>query len=119
MITSSISVPDDQHSLAKTGIRDGRFSLVSVVMHQGLNLFRQRDTDSLADRVGLRSVLHKRSECPFVKADDLHGRLAARRGPDGAPYRLILYAMAYLVQIPAHIFGQRHTLIRLFQKGTG
>ena len=78
-IKSSISLRDDQHAFAKALVVGGRFPSVSAVVQQGLDLLRQQDADAQADRIALRALLAERSAGPFVAADDLRARVAARR----------------------------------------
>jgi antitoxin ParD1/3/4 len=74
-----VSLRDDQHAFAKTLVESGRFPSVSAVVQQGLDLLRQQEMDAQADRAALRALLTERAEGPFVTADALRARLAARR----------------------------------------
>lgn len=78
-VKSSISLRDDQHAFARSLVESGRFSSVSAVLQQGLDLMRQQTADLEADRAALRLLLEQRSKGPFVSTDDLRAALAARR----------------------------------------
>lgn len=78
-VKSSISLSDDQHAFAKALVDDGRFSSVSAVVQQGLDLLRQQDEDIRLERAALRQLLLQRSEGYFVSATDLRAGLSARR----------------------------------------
>ena len=78
-IKSSISLRDDQHAFARSLVEEGRFPSVSAVVQQGLDLMRQRDADTQADRAALRALLEERMSGPFLSGDALRKRLATRR----------------------------------------
>jgi antitoxin ParD1/3/4 len=78
-VKSSISLRDDQHAYARALVESGRFASVSAVVQQGLDLLREREMDAQADRAALRALLLGRAGGPFVSADALRARLAAKR----------------------------------------
>jgi antitoxin ParD1/3/4 len=78
-IKSSVSLRDDQHAFAKALVEGGRFSSVSAVVQQGLDLLRQQDADAQLDRAALRALLAERSAGPFISGSDLRARLETRR----------------------------------------
>ena len=78
-IKSSISLRDDQHAFARALVEGGRFSSLSAVVQQGLDLLRQQDADAEADRAALRTLLVERAAGPFITGDDLRASLATCR----------------------------------------
>jgi len=78
-VKSSISLRDDQHAFARTLVESGRFPSVSAVVQHGLDLLREQDSDSQADRTALKALLAERAAGSFVSADALRARLAERR----------------------------------------
>ena len=73
-----MSLREDQHAFAKALVEAGRFSSVSAVLQQGLDLLQQQDADAQADRAALQALLQQRANGPFVSADQLRARLAAQ-----------------------------------------
>ena len=65
-VKSSISLTDEQHSFAKEMVEAGRYSSVSAVLQQGIDLRRQRMQDEDLQRVadGQPTALHFRKR-PF------------------------------------------------------
>ena len=76
-IKSSVSLTDEQHAFARTLVEAGRYSSVSGVLQQGLDLLRRRE------------VLARRREREFVTAERMDRRLAdliaAKRRSHGLP----------------------------------
>ena len=77
VIKSSVSLREDQHAFAKALVGSGRFPSVSAVLQQGLDLLRQQDADTQADRAALQALLQQRANGSFISADQLRTRLAA------------------------------------------
>ena len=78
VVKSSVSLREDQHAYAKALVDAGRFSSVSAVLQQGLDLLLQQDADAQADRAALQVLLQHRANGSFVSADQLRARLAAQ-----------------------------------------
>lgn len=78
-VKSSVSLRDDQHAFAKALVDDGHFPSVSAVVQQGLDLLRQQDADTQAERAALKLLLATRAEGPFVSGTELRKQLSARR----------------------------------------
>lgn len=78
-VKSSISLREDQHAFAKALVDDGRFSSVSAVVQQGLDLLRRQDEDARLERAALRQLLIQRAGGPFVTPAELRTSLAERR----------------------------------------
>lgn len=88
-IKSSVSLTDQQHAFARTLVDAGRYSSVSAVLQQGLDLLRRRLEDEELERTALREVLARRREREFVTAERMDRRLAdviaAKRRSHGLP----------------------------------
>ena len=78
VVKSSVSLRQDQHAFAKALVDAGRFSSVSAVLKQGLDLLQQQDADIQADRAALQTLLQQRATGPFISADQLRARLASQ-----------------------------------------
>ena len=78
VVKSSVSLREDQHAFAKALVDAGRFSSVSAVLQQGLDLLQQQDADIQADRAALQTLLQQRANGPFISADQLRARLASQ-----------------------------------------
>ena len=75
-VKSSISLTDEQHAFARTLVEAGRYSSVSAVLQQGVDLLRQRMEAEEAETAALRVLLARRREGDFVGAEELDARLA-------------------------------------------
>lgn len=60
-VKSSISLTDEQNSFAKELVEAGRYSSVSVVLQQGIDLLRQRMQEEDLQRAALKAVLEQRA----------------------------------------------------------
>jgi len=78
-VKSSISLSDTQHAFAKALVETGRFSSVSAVVQQGIDLLRQQEEDAQADRAALRALLEDRASGPFLSGTELRDRVTAAR----------------------------------------
>ena len=82
-VKSSISLTDTQAAFARTLVDDGRYSSVSAVIQQGLDLLRQQTEDREAETGALKAILTERAGGAFVSADTMRARvdamLAAKR----------------------------------------
>ena len=65
-VKSSISLTDEQHAFAKELVEAGRYSSVSAVLQQGIDLLRQRVQDDDLQRAALKALLDQRSAGTFV-----------------------------------------------------
>jgi antitoxin ParD1/3/4 len=75
-VKSSISLTHDQHSFAKTLVESGRFSSVSAVLQQGVELLRERLEDEAVERAALAEILAKRRSGAFLSPAKMDARLA-------------------------------------------
>ena len=65
-VKSSISLTDEQHSFAKELVEAGRYSRVSAVLQQGIDLLRQRVQDEDLQGAALKALLDQRAAGAFV-----------------------------------------------------
>ena len=75
-VKSSISLTDEQHAFARALVDAGRYSSLSAVLQQGVDLLRHRmDADEL-ETEALREFLSRRRKGRFVDTEQLDARLA-------------------------------------------
>ena len=58
-------------------MREGRYTSVSAVVQQGIDLLRQRAEAEALELVALRSLLEERQAGSFVTPDVMRGRIAS------------------------------------------
>ena len=75
-VRSSISLTDEQHSFAKELVETGRYSSVSAVLQQGIDLLRQRMQDDDLQRTALKALLDQRSAGAFVSGAQMDKTIA-------------------------------------------
>ncbi len=75
-VKSSISLTDEQHSFAKALVEAGRYSSVSAVLQQGIDLLRQRMLDEDLQRAALKALLDQRAAGAFVTGDQMDKSIA-------------------------------------------
>ena len=76
-VKSSISLTDEQHAFAKSLVEAGRYSSLSAVLQQGVDLLRRRMDAEEVETAALRELLFRRREGTFVGAREVDARLAA------------------------------------------
>ncbi len=74
-VKSSISLTDEQHAFAKALVEAGRYSSLSAVLQQGVDLLRQRTETEELETAALRALLSRRREGEFVSAEEMDARL--------------------------------------------
>ena len=83
-VKSSISLTDEQYAFARALVDAGRYSSLSAVLQQGVDLLRHRmDADEL-ETEALRELLSRRRKGRFVDTG-ANGRAAGRDGRRQAP----------------------------------
>ena len=75
-VKSSISLTDEQHAFARALVEAGRYSSLSAVLQQGVNLLRQRTDAEELETAALRELLSRRLQGEFVDAKAMDARLA-------------------------------------------
>ena len=86
---SSVSLTDEQYAFARTLVDSGRYSSLSAVLQQGLDLLRGRLDGEEVERVALREHLARRRAQEFIPEEEMDRRLsrliAAKRRSHGLP----------------------------------
>jgi antitoxin ParD1/3/4 len=72
----SISLTDEQHSFARELVDAGRYSCVSAVLQQGIDLLQQRMQDDDLQRTALKALLDQRSAGAFVSGSQMDKTIA-------------------------------------------
>lgn len=75
-VKSSISLTDQQAAFARALVREGRYSSLSAVVQQGLDLLRQKTQAEEADIAALCALIDERRIGPFVPAAEMKSRVA-------------------------------------------
>ena len=75
-VKPSISLTNEQHSFAKELVEAGRYSSVSAVLQQGIDLLRQRMQDEDLQRAELKALLDQRAACVFVSGAQMDNSIA-------------------------------------------
>ena len=70
-IKSSISLTDEQHAFAKELVRAGRYSSVSAVLQQGIDLLRRRMEREETETEALKLLLSRRHDGDFITSDEM------------------------------------------------
>lgn len=70
-VKSSISLTDQQDAFARSLVDNGRYSSLSSVLQQGLELLRQKTEAEAAETEGLRTLIRRRLEGPKVAAANM------------------------------------------------
>lgn len=76
-VKSSVSLSDQQDAFARAMVEQGRFSSVSAVIQNGLDLLRQRTEAEEAETAALKAVLAERSRGSFVSGAEMETRVTA------------------------------------------
>jgi len=74
-IKSSISLTDQQDAFARSLVETGRYSSLSSVLQQGLELLRQKTEADAAETEGLRGLIQRRLAGPKISAADMEDRI--------------------------------------------
>lgn len=85
----SISLTDEQHAFARALVEAGRYSSVSAVLQQGVDLLRQRLDAEELETAALRELLSRRRKDERISAERIDARLgsmiAEKRRAHGLP----------------------------------
>lgn len=76
-VKSSISLSDQQAAFARQLVEQGRYSSVSAVIQNGLDLLRHKTEVEEVETAALKAVLLARSQGDFVSEQDMDRRIAA------------------------------------------
>ena len=88
-VKSSISLTDEQHAFARALVEAGRYSSVSAVLQQGVELLRRRVDAEELETAALRELLSRRRDGEVVSAERmdtlLGSMIAGKRRAHGLP----------------------------------
>ena len=76
-VESSISLTDEQDAFVRSLVRAGRYSSVSAVVQQGLDLLRQSADAEKTEAAVPRQLLEERRHGSVVTGEKVLGRVAA------------------------------------------
>ncbi|PHS38421.1 MAG: type II toxin-antitoxin system ParD family antitoxin [Robiginitomaculum sp.] len=74
-VKTSISLTDQQDDFARSLVREGRFSSLSSVVQQGLDLLRDKTEAKNLETEALRFLLRERQSGDFVSSSDMAQRI--------------------------------------------
>lgn len=76
-VKSSISLTDQQDAFARSLVESGRYSSMSSVLQQGLELLRQKTETEAVETAALRELVQRRLKGSTIPATQMGGRVAA------------------------------------------
>ncbi|OWV80926.1 transcriptional regulator [Rhizobium sp. R634] len=68
-VKSSISLTEQQDAFARSLVENGRYSSLSSVLQQGLELLRQKTETEAAETEALRELIQRRLNGPMLSDD--------------------------------------------------
>ncbi|MBX5179892.1 type II toxin-antitoxin system ParD family antitoxin [Rhizobium lentis] len=74
-VKSSISLTDQQDAFARSLVESGRYSSMSSVLQQGLELLRQRTESETAETAALRELVQRRLNGPMTSTTEMESRV--------------------------------------------
>lgn len=69
-VKASVSLPEQQDAFARRMVEEGRYSSVSAVIQQGLELLRYEIERKDAELAVLKALLDERSKGPFLSEEE-------------------------------------------------
>ena len=76
-VKSSISLTDQQDAFARSLVDNGRYSSLSSVVQQGLDLLRQKTEEDESGTAALKVLLERRLNGNFISSEEMDTRLEA------------------------------------------
>ncbi|WP_376743609.1 type II toxin-antitoxin system ParD family antitoxin [Ensifer canadensis] len=76
-VKSSISLTDQQDAFARSLVESGRYSSMSSVLQQGLELLRQKTETEAVETAARRELVQRRLNGPMISATEMESRVAA------------------------------------------
>ncbi|MCG5486301.1 MAG: type II toxin-antitoxin system ParD family antitoxin [Sinorhizobium meliloti] len=76
-VKSSISLTDQQDAFARSLVESGRYSSMSSVLQQGLELLRQKTETEAVETAALRELVQRRLKGPMVSTTEMESRVEA------------------------------------------
>ncbi len=74
-VKSSVSLTDEQHAFAKDLVQTGRYSSVSAVLQQGIDVLRHRVEREETETQALKLLLSRRHDGEFITGNQMEGRI--------------------------------------------
>jgi antitoxin ParD1/3/4 len=87
-VKASVSITESQDSFARSLVESGRYSSLSAVVQQGLELVRAETELREADTAALRALLEERAAGPFIGMDEVRRGTEAMIARKRAAYGL-------------------------------
>ena len=87
-VKASVSISEQQDVFARKLVEDGRFSSLSAVVQQGLELLREATELKEAELEALRALIAERRAGEFVSAEEGRARTKAMLAAKRARYGL-------------------------------
>ena len=69
-VKTSISLTDSQEAFARRLVEEGRYSSLSAVLQQGLEMLRTETETKEAEIAALRALLEERAKGPFISLEE-------------------------------------------------
>jgi len=69
-VKSSVSMSEQQDAFVRGLVAEGRYSSVSAVVQQGLDLLQKQEDSHEAELEALRAFFRKRAEGPFLTEEE-------------------------------------------------
>lgn len=69
-VKASVSISEQQDAYARDLVEQGRFSSMSAVVQQGLDLLRKQDEADLLEAAALKVLLEERQNGTFVSSSE-------------------------------------------------
>ena len=76
-VKSSISLTEQQDAFARSLVESGRYSSMSSVLQQGLELLRQKTETESVETAALRELIQRRLNGPRISATEMESRVEA------------------------------------------
>ena len=76
-VKASVSISDQQDAFARRLVEEGRYSSVSAVVQQGLELLREQTEMKEAKINALRELVEHRRQGRFLSEEESHARIEA------------------------------------------
>jgi len=76
-VKTSISLTDAQEAYARKLVEDGRYSSLSAVLQQGLEVLRAETEAKDAEIAALRALLEERAKGPFLSMEESDAEIDA------------------------------------------
>lgn len=76
-VKASVSISDQQDAFARRLVEEGRYSSVSAVIQQGLELLREQTEMKEAEIAALRELVERRRKGPFLSEEESYARIEA------------------------------------------